>query len=356
MRKISVATGRPYEILIQHGIIDSCGKIIRSVSSKSQKVMIISDSNVFPLYAERIKKSLSDVGFTVYSHIFPAGEQSKNLNTVYEMYQSLVENSFTRKDLIVALGGGVTGDMAGFVSATYLRGINFVQIPTSLLAQVDSSVGGKTGVDLPQGKNLIGAFWQPVAVLIDPDTLQTLTPHFFADGMGEIIKYGCIKSRLLFDTLEKENAENIIEEIIEECVTIKRDVVQRDETEKGERALLNFGHTLGHAIEKEHNFTDISHGQAVAIGMVMMAKAGENNGITEQGTAERIACLCQKYHLPISDTTPIDNIVRSSFNDKKSTGSAVSLIVLDEIGKSRIYPVEKSEMLDFITKRVKINE
>ncbi len=350
MRKIHVATGRPYEIFIQRGIIDSCGKIIRSVSSKSEKVMIISDSNVFPLYGEKIKNTLESNGFSVYSRIFSAGEQSKNLDTVYEMYQSLVENSFTRKDLIVALGGGVTGDMAGFVSATYLRGIDFVQIPTSLLAQVDSSVGGKTGVDLPQGKNLVGAFWQPIAVLIDPDTLHTLTPHFFADGMGEVIKYGCIKSSSLFDTLEKENAEDIIEEIIEECVTVKRDVVQRDETEKGERALLNFGHTLGHAIEKEHNFTDISHGQAVAIGMVMMAKAGENNGITQKGTAERIACLCQKYHLPTTDNTPIENIVRSSFNDKKSTGSAVSLIVLDEIGKSRIYPVKKSEMLDFITK------
>ena len=350
MRKISVATGRPYEIFIQRGILNTCGEFIRCVSSKSKKVMIISDSNVFPLYGEQVKNSLEKNGFSVYSHIFTAGEQSKNLDTVYTMYQSLVENSFTRKDLIIALGGGVTGDMAGFVSATYLRGIDFVQIPTSLLAQVDSSVGGKTGVDLPQGKNLVGAFWQPVAVLIDPDTLHTLTPHFFADGMGEVIKYGCIKSRSLFDTLEKENAQNIIEEIIEECVTIKRDVVQRDETEKGERALLNFGHTLGHAIEKEHHFTDISHGQAVAIGMVMMAEAGENNGITEKGTAERIARLCRKYSLPTADSTPVKDIVRSSFNDKKSTGRAVSLIVLDEIGTSRIYPVEKSEMLDFVTK------
>ena len=350
MRKISVATGRPYEIFIQRGILHTCGEIIRCVSSKSEKIMIISDSNVFPLYGEQVKNSLEKNGFSVYSHIFTAGEQSKNLDTVYEMYLSLVENSFTRKDLIVALGGGVTGDMAGFVSATYLRGIDFVQIPTSLLAQVDSSVGGKTGVDLPQGKNLVGAFWQPVAVLIDPDTLQTLTPHFFADGMGEVIKYGCIKSRSLFDTLETENAEEIIEEIIEECVTIKRDVVQRDETEKGERALLNFGHTLGHAIEKEHHFTDISHGQAVAIGMIMMAEAGEKNGITQKGTAEKIARLCLKYHLPTADSTPIENIVSSSFNDKKSTGRAVSLIVLDEIGTSRIYPVEKTKMLDFITK------
>ncbi len=349
MKKIHVATGRPYDIFIERGLIRHCGEYIRKIT-KSEKVMIISDSNVFPLYGETVRQSLEEAGFRVYTHVFLAGEQSKTLDTIAEMYHSLIGNSFTRKDMVVALGGGVTGDMAGFASATYLRGIDFVQIPTSLLAQVDSSVGGKTGVDLPQGKNLIGAFWQPVAVLIDPDTLDTLTPHFFADGMGEVIKYGCIKSEELFSTLETQNAKEIIEDIIFQCVTIKRDVVEHDETEKGERALLNFGHTLGHAIEKEHGFTDISHGQAVAVGMVMIARAGEHHDITPKGTAERIARLCQKYHLPVTDNTPVENIVKSSFNDKKSTGSAVSLIVLDKIGVSRIFSVEKSAMLSFVTK------
>lgn len=348
MKNISVATGRPYEIYIQRGIIDECGKYVRKVS-KASKVMIISDTNVFPLYGERVKKSLAENDFEVYSFVFEAGEQSKRLDTVAKMYNELANNGFVRSDIIVALGGGVTGDMSGFTASTYLRGIDFVQIPTSLLSQVDSSVGGKTGVDIAQGKNLVGAFWQPSAVLIDPNTLDTLTDHFFADGMGEVIKYGCIKNSELFKTLEENNAREIIEDIIYECVKIKRDVVENDELDKGERALLNFGHTLGHAIEKEHNFETISHGQAVAVGMVMITKASENAGLTPKGTADRIARLCEKYNLPFSDNTPIENIVKSSFSDKKSTGKAISLIIIDDIGTSRIYPVAKDDMLKFIS-------
>lgn len=348
MKNVSVATGRPYEIYIQRGIIHDCGKYVRKVS-KASKVMIISDTNVFPLYGERVKKSLAENDFEVYSFVFEAGEQSKRLDTVAKMYNELANNGFVRSDIIVALGGGVTGDMSGFTASTYLRGIDFVQIPTSLLSQVDSSVGGKTGVDIAQGKNLVGAFWQPNAVLIDPDTLSTLTDHFFADGMGEVIKYGCIKNSELFKTLEGNNAKDIIEDIIYECVKIKRDVVENDELDKGERALLNFGHTLGHAIEKEHNFETISHGQAVAVGMVMITKASENAGLTPKGTADRIARLCEKYNLPFADSTPIENIVKSSFSDKKSTGKAISLVIIDDIGTSRIYPVAKDDMLKFIS-------
>ncbi len=347
MKKLFVATGRPYEILIDRGILDRCGEEIRKVS-KSEKAMVISDSNVFPLYGEKVVKSMEAYGFEVFTFVFEAGEYSKKLETIYSMYNALADNGLTRGDLIVALGGGVTGDMAGFAAATYLRGIDFVQIPTSLLSQVDSSVGGKTGVDIPQGKNLVGAFWQPNVVLIDPDTLNTLTPHFFADGMGEVIKYGCIKSAKLFDILEKENAWDIIEDIIYECVKIKRDVVQNDEHDHGERALLNFGHTLGHAIEKEHNFQDISHGEAVAVGMVMMTKATEIAKLTPIGTADRIAKLCEKYNLPTTDNTPVGSIVKSSFSDKKSSSNAISLVILDKIGESRVYPVAKTNMLDFV--------
>lgn len=347
MKKVHVNTGKPYDIFIERGITENCGEYIRNVS-KAKKAMIISDTNVFPVYGERVKKSLSEFGFDTFSFVFKAGEQSKRLDTVYSMYSELTDNGFTRSDIIVALGGGVTGDMAGFAAATYLRGIDFVQIPTSLLSQVDSSVGGKTGVDIPQGKNLVGAFWQPSAVLIDPDTLDTLTPHFFADGMGEVIKYGCIKSTELFDILEScDNIKSIIDDIIYRCVSIKRDVVERDETDKGERALLNFGHTLGHAIEKEHNFQEISHGQAVAVGMVMITKASEEKGISEKGTANRISELCRKYNLPVSDSSPLESIVKSSFSDKKSTGSSISLVVLDRIGSSRIFSVKKADMFDF---------
>ena len=347
MKKVHVNTGKPYDIFIERGITKNCGEYIRNVS-KAKKAMIISDTNVSPIYGERVKKSLSEFGFDTFSFVFEAGEQSKRLDTIYSMYSELIDNAFTRSDIIVALGGGVTGDMAGFAAATYLRGIDFVQIPTSLLSQVDSSVGGKTGVDIPQGKNLVGAFWQPSAVLIDPDTLDTLTPHFFADGMGEVIKYGCIKSTELFDILEScDNIKSIIDDIIYRCVSIKRDVVERDETDKGERALLNFGHTLGHAIEKEHNFQEISHGQAVAVGMVMITKASEEKGISEKGTANRISELCRKYNLPVSDRISLKSIVKSSFSDKKSTGSSISLVVLDRIGSSRIFSVKKADMFDF---------
>ncbi|MEE1154681.1 MAG: 3-dehydroquinate synthase [Acutalibacteraceae bacterium] len=347
MKKLYVATGRPYEIIIDRGILNRCGEEIRKVS-KSKKAMIISDSNVFPIYGEKVVNSMKEADFEVFTFVFEAGEHSKKLETIYAVYNALADNGLTRGDLIVALGGGVTGDMSGFAAATYLRGIDFVQIPTSLLSQVDSSVGGKTGVDIPQGKNLVGAFWQPNVVLIDPDTLNTLTPNFFADGMGEVIKYGCIKSAELFETLEKENAWDIIEDVIYECVKIKRDVVQNDERDHGERALLNFGHTLGHAIEKEHNFKDISHGQAVAVGMVMMTKATEMANLTPTGTADRIAKLCEKYNLPTTDNTEIESIVKSSFSDKKSSSSAISLIILDKIGESRIYPVAKADMLNFV--------
>lgn len=348
MKTISVATGRPYNILIERGLIKNCGVEIRKVS-KAKRVMVISDSNVFPIYGDTVVNSLKANSFDVFSYVFEAGEQSKKLETIYAFYNELVNNGFTRSDLIVALGGGVTGDMSGFAAATYLRGIEFVQIPTSLLSQVDSSVGGKTGVDIPQGKNLVGAFWQPNVVLIDPDTLDTLTDHFFADGMGEVIKYGCIKNEELFKTLEEKDAKEIIDDIIYECVKIKRDVVERDEHDHGERALLNFGHTLGHAIEKEYNFEGISHGQAVAVGMVMMTKASEMAGITPNGTADRIAKLCEKYNLPTTDKTPVENIVKSSFSDKKSSASNISLIVLNKIGDSKIHPVAKSDMLDFVT-------
>lgn len=348
MKTISVATGRPYNILIERGLIKNCGVEIRKVS-KAKRVMVISDSNVFPIYGDTVVNSLKANGFDVFSYVFEAGEQSKKLETIYAFYNELVNNGFTRSDLIVALGGGVTGDMSGFAAATYLRGIEFVQIPTSLLSQVDSSVGGKTGVDIPQGKNLVGAFWQPNVVLIDPDTLDTLTDHFFADGMGEVIKYGCIKNEELFKTLEEKDAKEIIDDIIYECVKIKRDVVERDEHDHGERALLNFGHTLGHAIEKEYNFEGISHGQAVAVGMVMMTKASEIAGITPNGTADRIAKLCEKYNLPTTDKTPVENIVKSSFSDKKSSAGNISLIVLNKIGDSKIHPVAKSDMLDFVT-------
>ena len=327
MKTIHVNTGSPYDIYIERDILDCCGKIIKEVSS-AQKVTVITDSNVAPLYKWRVLNALAEEGLTATAHVFQAGEQSKNLNTVAEMYNTLAEFKMTRKDIIIALGGGVTGDMAGFAAATYLRGIDFIQIPTSLLAQVDSSVGGKTGVDIVQGKNLVGAFYQPKAVLIDPNTLNTLPDKFICDGMAEVIKYGCIKDCAFFDELAKGTALDNIEDVIERCVTIKRDVVSRDEKESGERMLLNFGHTLGHAIEKIYNFTGITHGMAVAIGMVLITKAGERRGITQNGTADKISEVCRKYGLPTTDNASFEEIASSAQTDKKTVGTDINLVKL----------------------------
>lgn len=348
MRTLKVETGRPYDIIIKNGIIDNCGEFIKKVSN-AMRVAVISDTNVFPIYGEKVVNSLKNSGYQVYSFTFEAGEKSKNLTTISKMYDFLAENHITRTDLIVALGGGVTGDMAGFAAASYLRGIDFVQIPTSLLAQVDSSVGGKTGVDIGAGKNLVGAFWQPVLVLIDSNTLDSLPQYYFEDGMAEVIKYGCIKDKSLFDKLEKVNAADCIDDIIYNCVAIKRDVVSRDEREKGERALLNFGHTLGHALEKINNFIDLSHGQAVAIGMCMITKASEKAGLTEKGSAKRIENLCKKYNLPTYSEISKTEIARAASSDKKTNGSSIKLALLKEIGESYLEKIKISELEDFIS-------
>ena len=348
MKTVHVSTGKPYDIYIEKGVIDCAGEYAARLSS-AQKVMIVTDSNVAPLYQWRVINSLSSAGFSVRTHMFKAGEESKTLDTVAEMYKALADFGMTRKDLIVALGGGVCGDMAGFAAATYLRGIDFMQIPTSLLAQVDSSVGGKTGVDLPQGKNLVGAFHQPVAVLIDPETLLTLPDQFIIDGMGEVIKYGCIKDAAFFGFLEKENALQHLDEVIETCVSIKRDVVSRDEREAGERMLLNYGHTLGHAIEKLLDFKGITHGMAVSVGMVMMARAGEAQGVTEAGTAARVEALCKKYLLPTEESFTFAELAKAAQADKKTAGDSINLVLLREIGDSFTKKLPLDELESFIT-------
>lgn len=348
MRTIKVQTGRPYDIIIERGLIKDCGKYIKEVS-QAQKVVVVTDSNVNKYYAQNVITSLTACGYAVKLHIFPAGEESKRLSTIADMYNTFADFHMSRKDLVVALGGGVTGDMAGFAAATYMRGIEFVQIPTSLLAQVDSSVGGKTGVDIEQGKNLVGAFWQPSLVIIDPDTLNTLPDRYINDGMAEVIKYGCIKDKELFETLESNNAMDMIEDIIATCVSIKRDIVNEDERESGVRMLLNFGHTLGHSLEKIYNFSKLSHGEAVAIGMVMITKASQKAGITPDGTAERITALCTKYHLPIEDSASLKEIAEVCSSDKKSSGGSVNLVLLKEIGSSFTQKTILTELESFTT-------
>ncbi len=344
MRKIKVNVGSGYDILIEKGLLENCGKHIKAAVPQAVTLALVSDSNVAPLYLQGVANQLEALGFRVVSYVFKAGESSKNTAQLIEIVEFLAQNELKRKDAVIALGGGVCGDMAGFAAAVYLRGIKYIQIPTTLLAQVDSSVGGKTAVDLPQGKNLCGAFHQPALVVIDPDVLSTLLPHYFSDGMGEVIKYGCIKSASLFETVQNRDAHEYIEDVIYECVDIKRGVVERDEKEAGERALLNFGHTAGHAIEKLHNFTGVSHGEAVGIGMVMISRAGEAAGITEPGTADKIAAVLKKYDLKTEDENSPSDIVSAMAFDKKSTSAGINFIMLSKIGSSFIKPVATADI------------
>ena len=345
--QMTVSTSHPYQILIERGCLASLGARAAELFRPGSRAMLVSDSNVFPLYGGAAEQSLSNRGFSCFSFVFPAGESEKRLSTVEKLYAALAENGFTRSDFIVALGGGVTGDMAGFAAATFLRGIRFIQAPTSLLAQIDSSVGGKTGVDLPQGKNLVGAFHQPALVLIDPDTLATLPPRYFSDGMGEAIKYGCIKSRPLFDRIAGTDVREHPEEMIFQCVDIKRKVVEQDEFDTGERMLLNFGHTFGHALEKLHDFQGLSHGEAVGIGMAMMAGFGEKAGVTAPGTAAEILKALKKYNLPLRDKIQTEEILAATALDKKSEGSVIRVILLKEIGSSFLRPFTRPELAAF---------
>ena len=331
------------EIYIENGLLSKVGELTKTVL-KGKKIALISDTNVYPLYGENIKNQLENEGYKVFTYIFKAGEASKNTRELIKIVEFMAENELTREDCAVALGGGVCGDMVGFAASVFLRGIKFVQIPTSLLAQVDSSVGGKTAVDLPQGKNLCGAFHQPSLVIIDPDVLKTLSHHFFSDGMGEVIKYGCIKSASLFEKLESGDVKDNLTDIITECVSIKKQVVENDEKEHGERALLNFGHTCGHAIEKLWNFETVSHGEAVAIGMVMITRAGENLGITEKGTTDRLIKVLEKNDLKISDTHTDKEIISAMNGDKKRTGTGIKFVMINKIGSSFINPIKYEDI------------
>ena len=331
---------RSYSIIIEKGLINRVSEEIRKVY-KGKKIFIITDDNVNKYYGGKISEELKVSDFEVKLLSLKPGEETKNFNTLPIVYNELLDFNLTRSDLIIALGGGVIGDLAGFVASTYLRGVDFVQIPTSLLAQVDSSVGGKVAVDLDRGKNLVGSFYHPKCVLIDPEVLNTLEDRFFIDGMAEVIKYGCIKDKEFFDYLEKmENNKQLInnmEVVIHKCCDIKRQVVENDEKDKGERMLLNFGHTLGHAIEQYYNYTKYSHGEGVAIGMYVISKISEEKGLTKKGTSQRIKDILVKYNLPYELDVKIEETLEAINLDKKKLGNDLNVIILKEIGSSEIY-------------------
>ena len=331
---------KSYPIIIEKGIINRVGEEVSKVY-KGKRIFIITDHNVSKYYGDKVLFSLKNKNFEVKLLSLEPGEKTKGFNTLPDIYNEFLNFNLTRSDLIIALGGGVIGDLAGFAASTYLRGIDFIQIPTSLLAQVDSSVGGKVAVDLERGKNLVGSFYHPKCVLIDPQVLSTLNDKFFADGMGEVIKYGCIKDSNFFEFLYKmkdnEQLMSNMEEVIYKCCDIKRQVVERDEKDKGERMLLNFGHTLGHSIEQYYNYEKYTHGEAVAIGMYMITKISEEKGLTKKDTAEKIKDILIKYNLPYEVNVNLKELLEAINLDKKKMGNDLNIIVLKEIGNSEIY-------------------
>jgi len=336
------------EIFIGAGILASQLVPLCKQLTSHKKIAVVTDSTVYSLYGETLMQILRDGGFSPVIMSFSAGEASKHLGTVSEIYTFLSEHNFSRTDPIIALGGGVVGDIVGFAAATYLRGIHSIQIPTTLLAQVDSSVGGKCGVDLPCGKNLVGAFNQPDFVLIDTDLLSTLPEDIFADGMAEVIKYGCLFDHDLFSLLESSSAHEHITEIVARCVAHKRDIVVQDEHDLGARMLLNFGHTIGHAIEVCGNFTLHTHGQSVARGMIAACKIGEKLGITNETCLPRLLRLLNQYQLGFDLPYSQDEIATVLFKDKKFLSGELNFIIIEEIGKGTLHPLTKEEVFEVL--------
>lgn len=382
MKQLTVAlSGRSYDILIQPNLLAQAGEKIRAVCPKARKLFVVTDSNVAPLYGEGLTAALEGAGFSVKTHTVLAGESAKCPKNLTLLWEEALEFGLTRTDAVVALGGGVVGDLAGFCAATLLRGVDFIQIPTTLLAQVDSSVGGKVAIDLDHGKNLAGAFWQPKLVLMDPNTLTTLKDRTFSDGMAEVIKYGCIFDEEFFRFLaarpSREEIMADIESVLYQCCDFKRQVVEEDELDTGRRMLLNFGHTLGHAYERMGNYETYTHGQAVAAGMVMACALGEklgpNEGETgavqgqnkdgagriegeiraEQGRSEgEKAALCALLtafglptHIPVKDPSVYAAAIAL---DKKGSGGDITLVLLEAMGKGVLRSVPKARLMELL--------
>lgn len=346
MKTVNVNTSTAYEVKIGSKLLSSLGSETAAVT-KIGTAILVSDTNVWPLYGEIAKESLEITGFHVLSFVFDAGESSKNANTYLELLNFLAVNHVTRQDCLIALGGGVVGDLTGFAAATYLRGIPFIQVPTTLLAAVDSSVGGKTAIDLECGKNLVGAFYQPKLVLCDVDTLDTLPPDIYRDGCAEVIKYGILYDPELFENLLASGMDFERESVIARCVLLKKQVVDADEFEKGSRMMLNLGHTVGHGIEACSHYA-ISHGCAVAAGMAIVAKASSLRGICSPETAADIERILQKFGLPTQTDFSSQQLTEIMLSDKKRSGACIQFILPHTIGHCENQPIPLTEIESFI--------
>lgn len=348
MIAIQVPASRSYHVWVAHGLLRQAGELIRGQCPKGARALVVTDSNVGPLYGGLLEESLTAAGFSPRVFTIPAGEGSKSGETYLALLECLARARLGRSDVIVALGGGVTGDLAGFAAATYLRGIPFVQIPTSLLAMVDSSVGGKTAINLAAGKNLAGAFYQPWLVLCDVSLLGTLPEADFADGVAEVVKYGMLQSELLLERLLAQPLREDPMEVIAQCISIKRDVVARDEFDTGERQLLNLGHTLGHAIEGCSNY-QISHGRAVATGMAMITRAAVKAGLCSPDCVTRLETLLARYNLPDRCEFTAEALLSFALGDKKRSGDTLTLVIPTGIGNCRLHPIPVEELGQWIT-------
>ena len=346
MKTVTVNASTKYDVLIGAGLLNQLGQQVKAVT-KAGKACIVSDSNVFPIYSEAAANSLLNAGFEVTYFVFPAGEESKNASVYLELLNFLAEHQITRSDCLIALGGGVVGDLTGFASATYLRGIPYIQVPTTLLAAVDSSVGGKTAIDLPAGKNLCGAFYQPRLVLCDTDTLNTLPAHIFRDGCAEVIKYGILYDPEFFEYLRKNGLNFHRESVIARCVELKRDVVAQDEFDTGARMKLNLGHTIGHGIEAKSEFR-ISHGKAVSIGMAIIARAAAKYGYCTEKTKDQILAVLHAFGLPTETEYANEELFAYTLSDKKRDSGNVNLIIPTAIGDCRITPTPVNELKPLI--------
>lgn len=321
---------KEYKIHIANGLFDTMSTILSSFTD-GRKVCIVSDSNVYPLYGKRVEDAVKKAGGEVFSLVVNSGEEAKSFSNLEYLCSEIIRHDFTRSDVIIALGGGVIGDLTALCASVVLRGVTLIQMPTTLLSQVDSSVGGKTAVNIPEGKNLVGTFYQPKAVFIDTKTLETLPEREVACGMAEVIKYGAIRDCSLAEKLKSGNFE--IEDVIYTCCAIKAGIVENDEHDRGERMLLNFGHTLGHAVENYTGYGTYSHGAAVAIGMCAITAWSEKCGITKMGTYNEIKELCEKYNLP-THIDALDSMLGAAMHDKKRSGDKISIVLVKEMGDS----------------------
>jgi len=343
---VEAATSR-YDIIVENGSIAGAHAYLSGYAGR--RAAVVTDANVAKLYAPALTKALEKAGIRTGVVEVPPGESSKSHEQLLRLYGRFLEDGITRADCVIALGGGVVGDLAGFAGATYLRGVDVIQVPTTLLAQVDSSVGGKVAVNLPQGKNLVGVFAQPKLVLCDTGALATLDARQTGAGLGEVVKYGCIADEGLFSRLELAGSRAALSEtmdtIVRDCCAIKADYVHRDPFDNGARKELNFGHTLGHALEQALGYGELLHGEAVCIGMVQAALWGERLGITPPGTASRIEALLSKLGLPVRvPATDMQTVYEAMLVDKKGRGGEIDVVLLESIGKACLHRMEKREL------------